>query len=70
MFSTFCDLGRIDFGVWFELELKVWIFESLCFFGEDKESSDVLREQCSKEACERGGIRRLSDDILPHILNL
>lgn len=38
--------------------------------GEDKESGDVLRERCSKEACERGGTRRVSDDIMPHILNL
>ncbi|CAM8892104.1 unnamed protein product [Rhodiola kirilowii] len=37
---------------------------------EDKESVDLLREQCSKEACERGGTRRVSDEILPHILNL
>uniref|UniRef100_A0A7N0TR63 SnoaL-like domain-containing protein n=1 Tax=Kalanchoe fedtschenkoi TaxID=63787 RepID=A0A7N0TR63_KALFE len=37
---------------------------------DKQENADLLRERCTKEACEVGGTRRLSDEILPHILNL
>lgn len=31
---------------------------------------DQIRERCGKEACELTSSKRISDDIMPHILNL
>ncbi|KDO43035.1 hypothetical protein CISIN_1g030316mg [Citrus sinensis] len=35
-----------------------------------EEQMDQIRERCGKEACELTSSKRISDDIMPHILNL
>lgn len=37
---------------------------------EDKQEMDQQREQLGKEASEVNALKRVSDDIIPHILNL
>lgn len=36
----------------------------------DKQEMDEQREGSAKEASEINGLKRVSDDIIPHILNL
>ena len=37
---------------------------------EDKQEVDEQRERLGKEASEFSGLKHVSDDIIPHILNL
>ena len=55
----------ISAGVEFD---DVWLIIFVGF--EDKQEMDQQREQLGKEASEVNALKRVSDDIIPHILNL
>ena len=55
------------FGAGVEFD-DVWLIIFVGF--EDKQEMDQQREQLGKEASEVNALKRVSDDIIPHILNL